>query len=89
MTGRSLDERLGKISFWLLFIGANLTFFPMFILGLRGMPRRIADYQPDLDWNGLNLLATVGAFLVAACMLPLTWNVVRSLRGPKVAGDDP
>ncbi len=89
MTGRFLDERLGKIGFWLLFIAVNLTFFPMSILGLRGMPRRIADYQPDLDWNGLNLLATIGAFLVAASMLPLAWNVVRSLRGPRVAGDDP
>jgi cytochrome c oxidase subunit 1 len=89
MTGRFLDERLGKVSFWLLFVGANLAFFPMFILGLRGMPRRIADYRPDLDWNGLNLLSTVGAFLVAMSMLALAWNVVRSLRGPRTAGNDP
>src|SRR6266496_4593803 len=80
MTGRFLDERLGKLQFWLLFVGANLTFFPQFVLGLNGMPRRIADYRPDLGWNGLNLWSTVGGFLVAAAMLPFIWNVWRSLR---------
>jgi cytochrome c oxidase subunit 1 len=89
MTGRFLDERLGKVSFWLLFVGANLAFFPMFILGLRGMPRRIADYRPDLDWNGLNLLSTVGAFLVGLSILLFLVNIWRSMRGPKTAGDDP
>jgi cytochrome c oxidase subunit I len=89
MTGRFLGERLGKIGFWLLFIGVNLTFFPQFLLGLRGMPRRIARYQPDLGWNGLNYLSTVGAFLVGVALLLFVWNVWRSLRGPRTAGDDP
>jgi cytochrome c oxidase subunit 1 len=89
MTGRFLDERLGKISFWLFFVAVNLTFFPMFILGLRGMPRRIARYQPDLGWNGLNFASTVGAFLVGVALLLFGWNVWRSLRGPRTAPDDP
>ncbi len=89
MTGRFLDERLGKIGFWVLFVAVNLTFFPMFILGLRGMPRRIARYQPDLGWNGLNFLSTVGGFLVAVALLLFVWNVWRSLRGPRTAPDDP
>ena len=89
ITGRFLDERLGKAQFWLLFVGANLTFFPQFVLGLQGMPRRIADYRPDLHWNGLNLLSTIGGFLVAAAMVPLIWNVVVSLRRGRPAGSDP
>jgi cytochrome c oxidase subunit 1 len=89
MTGRFLDERLGKISFWLFFVAVNLTFFPMYLLGLRGMPRRIARYQPDLGWNGLNFASTVGAFLVGVALLLFGWNVWRSLRHGKPAGDDP
>jgi cytochrome c oxidase subunit I len=89
MTGRFLDERLGKISFWLFFVAVNLTFFPMYLLGLRGMPRRIARYQLDLGWNGLNFTATVGSFLVGVALLLFGWNVWRSLRGPRTAPDDP
>jgi cytochrome c oxidase subunit 1 len=89
MTGRFLSERLGKIQFWVLFVGVNLTFFPQFVLGLRGMPRRIARYQPDLGWNGLNFLSTVGGFLVAVGILLFLWNVWRSLRRDMTASDDP
>ncbi len=89
ITGRFLDERLGKVQFWLLFVGANLTFFPQFVLGLQGMPRRIADYRPDLGWNGLNQLSTLGGFLVAAAMLPFLYNVFVSLRRGRPAGSDP
>jgi cytochrome c oxidase subunit 1 len=89
MTGRFLDERLGKIGFWLLFIAVNLTFFPQYLLGLRGMPRRIADYRPDLGWNDLNLLSSIGGYLVALSILLLLVNIGRSLRGPRTAGDDP
>jgi cytochrome c oxidase subunit 1 len=89
ITGRFLDERLGKLQVLLLFVGANLTFFPQFLLGLHGMPRRIADYRPDLGWNGLNLLSTIGAFLVAAGMVPFLYNVVVSLRRGRPAGPDP
>jgi cytochrome c oxidase subunit I len=89
MTGRMLNETLGKVQFVLMFIGFNLTFFPMHELGLAGMPRRIADYASTAGWNDLNLLATVGGFTIAASMLPLLWNVFVSLRSGELAGDDP
>jgi cytochrome c oxidase subunit I len=89
MTGRMLNEALGKTQFVLMFIGFNLTFFPMHILGLSGMPRRIADYSSTAGWNELNLAATVGGFLIAASMIPFLWNVFLSRRSGKVAGDDP
>jgi cytochrome c oxidase subunit 1 len=89
MTGRMLDETLGKIQFVLMFIGFNLTFFPMHQLGLAGMPRRIADYAGNAGWSELNLAATVGGFVIAIAMLPFFWNVLVSLRSGKRAGDDP
>jgi cytochrome c oxidase subunit 1 len=89
ITGRFLDERLGKVSFWLLFVAVNLTFFPQFLVGLRGMPRRIADYRPDLGWNGLNLLSTVGGFLVGLALALFLWNVLVSLRRGRPASADP
>lgn len=89
MTGRMLDERLGQIHFWLTFIGFNLTFFPMHILGLLGMPRRIADYRPDLGWADLNLLITVGAFIIALATLIFLYNAATSLRRGTRAPDDP
>jgi cytochrome c oxidase subunit 1 len=88
MTGRMLDEGLGKIQFVLMFVGFNLTFFPMHALGLAGMPRRIADYA-NSNWNDLNLAATFGGFMIGASMLPFLWNVFVSLRSGKPAGDDP
>jgi cytochrome c oxidase subunit 1 len=89
MTGRRLNETLGKVQFVLMFIGFNMTFFPMHELGLAGMPRRIADYSPAGGWNDLNLVATAGGFLIAASMLPLLWNIFLSLRSGPPAGDDP
>ena len=89
MTGRMLNETLGKVQFVLMFIGFNLTFFPMHELGLSGMPRRIADYSSTAGWNDLNLLATIGGFVIAASMIPLLWNVFVSLRSGAIAGDDP
>jgi cytochrome c oxidase subunit 1 len=89
MTGRMLGEGLGKVHFVLMFIGFNLTFFPMHQLGLAGMPRRIADYAGTSGWTELNLLATVGGFVIAISMLPFFWNVLVSLRNGQVAGDDP
>jgi cytochrome c oxidase subunit 1 len=89
MTGRMLNEALGKIQFVLMFIGFNLTFFPMHVLGLQGMPRRIADYAGTAGWNELNLAATIGGFLIAASTVPFLWNVFVSLRSGAVAGDDP
>ncbi len=89
MTGRMLNEGLGKLQFVLIFVGFNLTFFPMHQLGLAGMPRRIADYASDVGWNDLNLAATIGGFMIASSMIPFLWNVMVSLRGGEIAGDDP
>ena len=79
-SGRKLNEGLGKLHFWLQFIGFNLTFFPMHILGLLGMPRRIQDYAPLKDWVGLNQLQTAGALLIALSTAPFLANVVMTLR---------
>jgi cytochrome c oxidase subunit 1 len=89
MTGRMLHEGLGKVQFLMVFVGFNLTFFPMHQLGLAGMPRRIADYASNVGWNDLNLAATVGGFLIGASMIPFLWNVFSSLRSGRIAGDDP
>jgi cytochrome c oxidase subunit 1 len=89
MTGRMLNESLGKLQFVMIFIGFNLTFFPMHQLGLAGMPRRIADYAANAGWNDLNLAASIGGFVIAASMIPFLWNVFISLRNGKIAGDDP
>jgi cytochrome c oxidase subunit 1 len=89
MTGRMLDERLGKIHFWLLFIGFHTTFLVQHWLGVEGMPRRYADYGPGDGFTTLNQVSTVGAFLLASSTLPFLWNVYKSARGPKVIVDDP
>jgi cytochrome c oxidase subunit 1 len=89
ITGRMLDEALGKLSFWLLFIGFNVTFFPMHFLGLAGMPRRVYTYSAGLGWDGLNLLATAGAFLIAISLLLLVINAIKSYRGGEIAGPNP
>jgi cytochrome c oxidase subunit I len=89
MTGRMLSRRLGIWQFWLQLIGFNLTFFPMHILGLRGMPRRIADYPPDLGWSFLNLVASIGAFIIAVSMIIFFTNILLTLRKPRSAPDDP
>jgi cytochrome c oxidase subunit 1 len=89
MTGRMLNETLGKVHWLIMFIGFNLAFFPQHQLGLMGMPRRIADYAADAGWGDLNLVSTVGAFLVAASIPVFLWNVFASLRAGEIAGDDP
>ncbi len=89
MSGRMLNETLGKVQFLIMFIGFNLTFFPMHQLGLAGMPRRIADYSSTAGWNDLNLVATVGSILIGVAMIPFLVNVMISLRSGKVAGDNP
>ena len=89
MTGVRLRERTGKIFFWLLFAGFNLTFFPMHLAGLRGMQRRIADYPANVGWTWLNELATVGSVLMAVAVLVFVWNIVESIRRREPAGDDP
>ena len=89
MFGRMLDERIGTVSFWILFVGFNMTFFPMHILGLMGMPRRIYTYPTELGWGGLNMLATVGAGLIAVSLVLYLVNIAVSLRAGRVAGPNP
>jgi len=89
MTGRKLNEGLGKVHFWMHFIGFNLAFFPMHQLGISGMPRRVADYSPDAGWTVLNSMSTAGAFLIAASIFPFLINVVATFINGERAGDDP
>jgi len=87
--GRFLDERLGKVNFWTMLIGFNLTFFPMHFLGLLGMPRRTYRYDTGLGWDFLNQLETVGAFVIAFSVLVFIVNVFVSRRRGRLAGGDP
>jgi cytochrome c oxidase subunit I len=89
MTGRMLDERWGKWSFWLVFTGFNLAFLPMHITGLLGMPRRIYTYGPDFGWSTLNMITSLGSLVIAAGIVVLLVNVANSLRHGAVAGDNP
>jgi cytochrome c oxidase subunit I+III len=89
LTGRMLSERLGVVGFWIFFAGFNLTFFPMHIAGLLGMPRRVWTYEPGLGWDAYNLLSTIGAFTLAVGILLVVVNVVLSLSGGRIAGPDP
>jgi cytochrome c oxidase subunit 1 len=89
MTGRLLDDRLGQIQFWIMFVGFNLTFFPMHILGLLGMPRRIYTYGSGLGWDTWNLAETIGAFIIALSIGVFVWNFLISIRSGQRAGDDP
>jgi cytochrome c oxidase subunit 1 len=89
MSGRMLDERLGRIEFATLFVGFNLTFFPMHQLGLDGMPRRIYTYLPGLGWETLNLAATLGAALMGVAILLFALNVIRALRAGHLAAANP
>jgi cytochrome c oxidase subunit I+III len=89
MSGRMLDERMGKWNFWLTFIGFNVAFLPMHITGLLGMPRRVYTYGPEFGWSTLNMITSVGSFVLALGILLLLVNVVVSLRKGAPAGDNP
>src|SRR3954447_5044634 len=89
ITGRMLSERLGQWNFWLAFIGFNVAFFPMHILGLMGMPRRVYTYTPEMGWDNLNLLSSAGAAVFAASFAVLIVNVILSLRRGELAVDNP
>jgi len=89
MTGRMMSERAGRWTVGLLFAGFNLTFFPMHILGLQGMPRRIYTYQADLPWGGMNLFVSLCSLMLAAGFLLFFVDAFRSARGGKPAGDNP
>jgi cytochrome c oxidase subunit 1 len=89
-TGRYLDEKLGKVHFWLTFLGFHTTFLVQHWLGAEGMPRRYADYLPSDGFTFLNTVSTIGSFVLGASMIPFVWNVYRSYRyGEVCTADDP
>ena len=88
ITGRMMDDKLGKVHFWIMFVGFNLAFFPMHMLGLEGMPRRIASYAANPEWAFLNKLSTLGAFIIGVSVFPFLYNLWKSRKGP-IAGNDP
>lgn len=88
-TGKLMDERLGKWNFWLFFIGFNVAFFPMHILGLYGMPRRIYTYPADMGWSTMNFTSTIGAVTIAVSMLLFVFNAIRSYRSGASAANNP
>jgi cytochrome c oxidase subunit I+III len=88
-TGRMLDERLGRWNFWLLFIGTNLAFFPMHIVGLLGMPRRVYTYEAGLGWEPYNLLSSIGVLVILLGIAVFILNVARSYRKGEPAGNNP
>ncbi|MGI8415522.1 MAG: aa3-type cytochrome oxidase subunit I [Nakamurella sp.] len=90
MTGRFLDERLGKLHFWLTFVGFHMTFLVQHWLGNMGMPRRYPDYAPSDGFTFLNSFSSIGAFVLGASALPFIWNVIKSYRhGEVTVADDP
>ncbi|MDA0635416.1 cytochrome c oxidase subunit I [Nonomuraea sp. MCN248] len=90
LTGRMLDDRLGKLQFWLLFIGFHATFLVQHWLGMLGFPRRYADYGAADGFTDLNMISSVGAFVLGASTLPFFYNVWKTWRtAPKVTVDDP
>ena len=89
-TGRMLDERLGKIHFWMTFVGFHTTFFIQHLGGIWGMPRRYADYLYEDNFQMVNRVSTAGAFILALSMLPFLWNVYKTWKtAPLVETDDP
>jgi cytochrome c oxidase subunit 1 len=88
MTGRMLDDRLGRVHFWLTFIGFHTTFLVQHWLGGMGMPRRYADYHAMDGFTTFNTVSTIGAFILGASMLPFLWNVWKSYRFGEPAGSD-
>jgi cytochrome c oxidase subunit I len=88
ITGKMLDRRLAVQSFWVIFIGFNMTFFPMHGMGLSGMPRRIATYT-NSSWTIYNQIATLGSLVLAVGILMVMWNVLSSLRSSRIASADP
>jgi cytochrome c oxidase subunit 1 len=88
-SGKFLNEKLGQLQFWLIFIGFNVTFQPMMILGLIGMPRRIQSYSDGMGWGLWNMMATVGAFMIAVSIMIFIYNIIYSMIRGEKAGADP
>ncbi|HTV03447.1 MAG TPA: cytochrome c oxidase subunit I [Luteitalea sp.] len=89
VTGRMLDERLGRVVFWLFVVGFNVTFFPQHLLGLMGMPRRVYTYPAEMRWGTLNLLSSLGAAIMFVALSLYLWNIVRALRHGTPAPGNP
>jgi cytochrome c oxidase subunit 1 len=89
ITGRMLSETLGRWNFWLVFLGFNATFFPMHILGLQGMPRRVYTYPPESGWGGTNLFVSLSGVVLTAGFALLFINIAMSLRGGRAADANP
>jgi cytochrome c oxidase subunit I len=89
MFGRLLDERLGKLHFWTVFIGFNLTFMPQHFLGMLGMPRRVYTYSEGGLWEVYNMISSIGSLIMALGMLVFVWNVIKTMRSGRRAGNDP
>ncbi len=87
--GRTLDEKLGKLQFWLVFVGFNVTFLPQHFLGLLGMPRRVYTYDSGGLWEAYNLVSTIGSYVIAVGMLVFVANVIKTARTGRRAGHDP
>jgi cytochrome c oxidase subunit 1 len=88
-TGKVLDEKLGRIHFWLMLIGFNLAFGPMHILGLQGQPRRTYQYPEGMGWDMWNRVSTAGAYLIAVSLLFFIWNVIKTSKSKELAPQDP
>jgi cytochrome c oxidase subunit 1 len=89
MTGRLMDEGLGKVHFWLTMIAMNLTFFPMHFVGMLGMPRRVYTYSQGMGFDSYNMLSTVGVFLLVLSILVFMFNWLKSVRSGAPSGADP
>jgi cytochrome c oxidase subunit I+III len=89
MRGRLLDEKLGRLNFWTMFIGFNLAFLPMHLTGLMGMPRRVYTYAPNMGWTTLNLITSIGSFVFAAGVLLLFVNIIKSWSRGNLASANP
>ena len=89
INGKMLSDRLGKIAFWLAFTGFNIAFLPMHWTGMRGMPRRVFTYPPGIGFDTLNLVSTVGAFILAAGMAVVSWDILRPKKKQPYAPRNP
>ena len=89
MFGRMLSEKIGKWTFWAIFVGFNITFFPQHLIGLLGMPRRVYTYTDEGLIQDYNLVSTIGSWIMAVGFILLVWNIVRTRKRGKVAGNDP
>ena len=89
ITGKVLNDKLGKLQFWLMLIGFNMTFGPFHILGLQGMPRRVYTYPKDRGWDFWNFFATIGSFVIAVSVAVFILNVIKTRRNKAMAPEDP